>query len=463
MARAIDSLSLFVAGTEFSFSCFTLDLLGEWVGQQFFEGYYAKTVAYNISKVAALYNKAVEDGLATNTDAFSALLTKINNIGSKYDGIRHSDTFKVIQTICRTDCSGDHSKQLAKDIILFGIFNGGLTLEQIAMYKKDDYTGDNINIKEIVERYYKPKNKYLFPLHQAHSTPKQLLQSIKMLVCLFLKLSTSKLASDSNYILVNMWSDLAMNCGASSTEIAGCISHTGVSNALTFCVQPSDLDPDKVSQIRNRVIEALRDNPVHWYAMHLRRQIGLKDLTDRLNEKKIVLDEIFYPMEEIFHKVGKKVTFEKRPVISWLVFYRARVTQLNKLFHEIGDIAWGYRYLRDVKSPYAIIPSNEVREYQQAIGTLSPSTQMVSDDEIEFKNGDYLVVLGGPLNARHGIFISEKKERGDVTGRVVFRISLAGGNNVNWEVNWDPRLVKKISEDKYRELDNQLQNILRQD
>lgn len=331
------------------------------------------------------------------------------------------------------------------------------------MYKKDDYTGDNINIKEIVERYYKPKNKYLFPLHQAHSTPKQLLQSIKMLVCLFLKLSTSKLASDSNYILVNMWSDLAMNCGASSTEIAGCISHTGVSNALTFCVQPSDLDPDKVSQIRNRVIEALRDNPVHWYAMHLRRQIGLKDLTDRLNEKKIVLDEIFYPMEEIFHKVGKKVTFEKRPVISWLVFYRARVTQLNKLFHEIGDIAWGYHYLRDVKSPYAIIPSNEVREYQQAIGTLSPSTQMVSDDEIEFKNGDYLVVLGGPLNARHGIFISEKKERGDVTGRVVFRISLAGGNNVNWEVNWDPRLVKKISEDKYRELDNQLQNILRQD
>lgn len=461
MNRAIDSLSRFVAGTELSFSGFDADFLGEWIGRQFYEGYYAKTVAYNVSKIAALYNKAVEDGLATANDAFTAMLGRINAVGSKYDGINHSDTFQNLQAIYRTDYSTNPNHQLAKDIILFGVFNGGMTLEQIVAYKKDEYSGNNIHIQRIVEKYSRPKNKYLFPLRQAHSTPKRLLKSVKMLLSLFPKLTSTHLAKMPSNVLVDVWSDVAMNCGASSSEIACCISSTDVTNALTFCASHKEISSERVSQIRNQVIEVITDNPLHWYAMHLRQQSDFKSLTTRLKEKSIVLDEIFYPMEEIIHKVGKKMVFENRPVISWLIFYRTRVTQLDRLFQEIGDLAWGYRYLKDVKSPYAVVPDHEVQEYQQAIGTLSPSTQIISDEEVKFKEGDYIVVLGGSLSGLHGIFLSEKKKKGEASGRMVFRISLVGGNNVNWEVNCDPRLVKKISEGQYRELDGKLQENLK--
>jgi len=461
MTRAVDSLARFAGGADLSFESFDVDFLGEWVARQFYEGYYAKTVAYNICKIAALYNKAVEDGLAIPNDAFSTVLAKINGVSSRFDGVNHAGAFQCLRTIFRADYSADSCKQLAKDIILFGIFNGGMTLEQIAAFKKDGYAHENLHIASIVDKYAKPKNKYLFPLRQAHSTPKQLMFSMQSLVGALLESSGIRSASVTDMVLVDLWCDIAMNCGAASSEIAACVSGTGAENALTFCTTPSAVSPERISEIRTQVIETLTDNPVRWYAMHLRRNTKFKDLTDRLDEKNIVLDEIFYPMEEIFHKVGKKTFFESSPVISWLVFYRSRVTQLNRLFREIGDLAWGYRYLRDVRSPYAVISDKEIRDYQHAIGVLSPGTKMLPDDEVKFNNGDYLVILGGPMNGRHGIFIAEKKGKGDASGRVIFRISLTGGNNVNWEVNWDSRLVKKISEDQYKELDRQFQESLK--
>ncbi len=462
MTRAVDSLARFVGGTDLSFDSFDADFLGEWVARQFYEGYYAKTVAYNVSKIAALYNKAVGEGLATPNDAFPTILAIINGVASRFDGINHADAFQCLRTIYRADYSGDSKRQLAKDMILFGIFNGGMTLQQIAAFKKDEYAGENPHIAKIVENYAKPKNKYLFPLQQAKTTPKKLLLSMQTLIGALLESSGIRSARATNTILVDLWCDVAMNCGAASSEIAACVSGTGACNALTFCAAPSETAPCRISEIRAQVIEALANNPVHWYAMHLRRNMAFKDLTDRLDDKNIVLDEVFYPMQEIFHKVGKKKFFESSPVISWLVFYRARVTQLNRLFHEIGDIAWGYRYLKDVRSPYAVISDKEIRDYQRAIGVLGPGTKMLPDDEVRFNNGDYLIILGGPMNGRHGVFIAEKKGKGDASGRVIFRISLSGGNNVNWEVNWDSRLVKKISEEQYKELDRQFQKSLKE-
>lgn len=456
MRRAVDSLSGFAGGMDLSFDSFNDAFIGEWIASQFFEGYQSATVAYNVSKIAALYNKAVAEGIASESDAFSTMLEKINKSGSTYDGIDHSCTFQKARSMYLADYLTDTGKDLARDIIMYGLFNGGMTLDQLAKLKKDDYKGDNPHIIRIVGKYSKPKNKYLFPLNQAHLTPRRLMLSIEGLVVSLLKSYGICRKVSPNMLLADIWCDLAMNCGISASDIAGCLDIADNVSALTFCAKPTQLTQDEKSEIRRRVSDTLADNPIRWYAMHLRQHTKFKELTDRLKDRKIVLDEIFYPMEEIFHNVGKKKVFENRPVLSWLIFYRARVTQLNKLFHEVGDLAWGYRYLRDVKSPYAVISDREICDYQQAIGTLSPTVRMLQDSEVKFEKGDYLVLLGGPMNGRHGVFLAEKKVRGETSGRVVFRIRLAGGGNANWEVNWDPALVKKITEGQYMELERGL-------
>ena len=460
MTRAIDSLYRFAGGVDLSFSGFDEPFLGEWVARQFFDGYYARTVAYNVSKIAALYNKAVAENLASPTDAFATVISKIKDAGSRFDGIDHADTFTRLRKICHTEYPAGSTSRLARDIVLFGILNGGMTLSQIASFKKDDLDSSDALLSGIAADYARPKNKYLFPLNQSRLTPRQLSQSVEKLVASVLAIPRKRQPQVADRILTHLWCDLAMSCGMPASDIAACVSDACASNPLTFCAVPAKLDPDGIAAVRKRVGETLADNPVRWYAMHLRRKVDFKTLADRLEDKKIKLDEVFYPMEEILRKVGKKKVFENRPVISWLIFYRARATQLGRLFHEVGDLAWGYRYLRDVRSPYAVIGDSEIREYQRAIGTLTPSTPILPDNELQFKKGDYLVILGGPMNGRHGVFIAEKKDKGEASGRVVFRISLAGGNNVNWEVNWDPRLVKKITESQYKELDTQLRKSL---
>lgn len=454
MRRAIDSLSGFSGGMDLKFDGINAGFLGEWIASQFFDGYHSATIAYNVSKIAALYNKAVADGLASPSEIFSGMPEKIVNAGSAFPETDHASTFKKVRTLCIADYSAGSEKDLARDITLFALFNGGMPLSRAAKFKKDDYCGDDPHIQKIVAKYSKPKNKYLFPINQAHLTPRQLMRFMEVLVSPLLKSIGIQRKTFRDTVLTDIWCDLAMSCGISASSIAACVDSPETVNVLTFCVTPSQISAEEVAEIRRRVSDTLADNPVRWYAMHLRPHVHFEDLTARLKESDISIADIFYPMEEIFHKVGKQKVFENRPVISWLIFYRAQVTQLNRLFHEIGDLAWGYRYLRDVTSPYAVIPDREVRNYQQAIGTLSPGIRMVEDGDVKFEKGDYLVLLGGPMNGRHGVFLAEKKVKGETSGRVVFRIRLSAGNNINWEVNWDPALVKKITETQYQELES---------
>lgn len=462
LQNAVNALCAFAGESIQGFGCFTEAMLGEWVSMLIFQGYSPKTVSNNIIKrIATLYNKAVDEGLAMPTGVFRQMRDDLEALhAANLNAVTVPDVFSKLQDIFRTDCHASARLQLAKDILLFSIYMGGISFDEIAAYKKNDYKGDSPGIREIVRRYARPRNKYLFPLDRGNSGPgkaKVELESLMRDVLGRHGLRLSEIPSDTSFLL---WAFAAISCGVSASDVAACVAPRNKRIPVTSFVTPSELDETRKVEIRSMVESTLANNPVRWYAMHLRPHVGFDELTDRVRERGISLDEIYYPMEDVLRKVGKKKIFESRPVISWLVFFRSRVTFLNRLFKEVGDLAWGYRYLPDFRSPYAVIGDSEIRYYQQSLGTLTPSTQLLDDDDVKFNEGDYLVILGGPMNGRHGVFIAEKKEKGEASGRVVFRISLAGGNNVNWEVNWDPRLVKKITESQYMELDTQLRKSL---
>lgn len=459
MTRAIDSFCRFTGGADISFDSFDESLLGEWVAHQLFHGYYTKTVAYNISKIAALYNKAVGCGVAEPNDAFSIVLAKVSApSATRFDGCNHKDAFQKLQHIIRTDYFHQPGKQLAKDMLLFALYNGGLTIKQLASFKKDDYSGDNGHVADIVNRYAEPKRKYLFPLDQSHFTARQLSRATADMLSELLSDVGLGLSSAPEYTAIDLWCAVAMECGVSASDIAVCIAPRNSANALTAFVKPSEADDEEIANIRERVITALTDNPIRWYAMHFRRNVDYGMITQRLKDTGITPIEIYYPMEEIIRMVGHRKVFENRPVISWLLFFREHVANVNRLYYEIGDLAWGYRYSRDVRSPYASISDKAVREYQDAIGVLSPDTELLPDEKVEFNEGDYLVVLGGELNGRPAVFLSKKKSsRGEEKNKIIYRIRLSGGKNINWIVDQDPRLVRKITEAQFIELNSRFQ------
>ncbi len=454
--RAIDALARFTGGAEIGFDSFNPEMLGEWVSRLLFLGYSPKTISNNILKrLAPLYNKAVDAGLAEPNDIFRRFQAGLNddNAGNIYAGAG-PDTFGRIQSIVRADYHAYPAKRLARDILLLSIFTGGMSFGEIAGFKKDDYSGDNECILEIVRRYSKPRNKYLFPLDQIHSTPRQLDRRVGSLIHEVLSGCGLKLSPTPSDTSFSLWALAALGCGVPAADVAACIPAERRGCAVTAMAQPSDIDDERKTEIRNLVAATLSDNPLRWFAMHLRRNADYDMLTRRLKEKNISLDDIYYPMEEIVRRTGRRNVFENRPVISWLLFFRERVTALGGLFNEIGDLAWCYRYTNDVRSRYAVISEDEIMQYRTTLGTLTSSTPIVADEDVSFNEGDCLVILGGALNGRHAIFVEQKKApKGKDGGKIIFRVRLGGGTNANWTVDWDPRLVRKITASQYQELD----------
>lgn len=463
LLRAVDSLSKFIGGTEINFDSFDETMIGEWISRMIFQGYTPKTIYNNIlKKIATLYNKAVEEGLAKPTDVFRKFHATLNNVAPEnINATVDRKTFNKIQKIIHTDYPTNTKKQLAKDLLLFAVYMGGMGFDEIINFKKDSCNGKNDSLIEIAARYSKPRNRYLFPLKQSQLTPRKMYRILELMFFEALDGTGLKLSPEPSNTSFDLWTCVAMSCGISPSEIAGCLPPQNRKNLITAFVEPAALTESRISEIRNQVVATLTNNPVRWYAMHLRRHVDYDTLTSRLREKNIVLEKIYYPMEEIFHKIGRKKVFETRPVISWLLFFRERVTKLNALYDEIGDLAWGYRYTNDLKSQYAVITDNEIESYQNALGTLTSDTEIIPDEAVKFNEGDCLVILGGAMNGRHAIFISEKTQtKNGNHKKIVFRVKLGGDKNANWIVDWDPRLVRKISQSQYMEIDRKFRQQL---
>lgn len=446
MQRAVDALSGVAGGADLTFDSFNGRLLGEIVVHLMYHGNTPATIYNNIIKrLATLYNKAVDAGLAQPTDAFRIVKEKLN--GFQLPGMTYTaqtEVFGKLQRIIRTDYTSTPRYQLGKDMLLYAIYCGGMSFDRIATCQKTGYEGSDPAIEAIVARYSKPKNKYLFPLNQSHSTPRQLSRLIQILIGDVLAAVKLPLSAIPSATAEYLWSAVALGCGVSASDIAACIASGKSPSVISTFAVPSEIGQEEICEIRRNIIATLTDNPLHWYVMQFRPRVDYAMVRDRLAERDIHLAEIYYPMEEVARKIGGKKVFESRPVISWLLFFRSRVTDLTHLYREIGDLAWGYRQSRTVGGRYAIISPDEIRRYQIAIGDLSEDTELYPEDTIRFQPGDQLVVLGGLFTGRPATFDSMKKDT--ATGRTICRILLDGGHYRDWIIEEDIRLLRKRSE-----------------
>jgi len=448
LRRAFDSFVSFVGDADLSFDAIDETILGEWIAFQYYQGYYTSTISYNVKKLGELYNKGVVAGIAKKTSVFSTLQKKLGDPTVKrFDGGLDFSAFKKIRSIVDAKPK-DHRFQLARDILLFAIFNGGLTFEQIAGFKKDDYSGSNTQIKTIVNKYFKPRNKYLFPLNQAHSTPRQ---QHHMLTCLFeYVLAPIGVKNITSEITLDLWCRCAMSCGIRPSEIAACTGNRQNENSITSFVKIADMDAAAREDILNKVIWELTYNPLRWFAMRLRPHTGFDQVMNRLSNSGITLGDVYYPMQEIVRKVGTKKVFESQPIISWLLFFRTQLTEVDNIFRNTRDLAWIYRQSSEVGSPYSVVSDRQIQDYKLATGSLGADSEFLSDEAVEINDGDYVIVLGGIIDGRPGIVQQVKSAgyKGDAP-RTICTVRLCNGQNINWVISKPSNLLQKITSEQF--------------
>ena len=211
------------------------------------------------------------------------------------------------------------------------------------------------------------------------------------------------------------------------------------------------------------------DNPPCWYAMSLRPGVRFTQLSRRIallskphtehrvhSDKDILRSrycaadtarsadttlsniQLFYPCEEITRAIGKKIVVRQRPFIHSVVFFKAKLTDIGRLFARIGDLAWCYRQNSRPGAPYADISQRQFERFQQTISNFTPDYEVAPSGELELKKNDRVQIVGGLFTGHEATFDSvDKAEEG-----VVYRLNIIGENGFEWRIAVDKRLTE---------------------
>jgi len=445
MLQAVGAFNRFMGGTPVELAELEEGLLCEWVAWMSLEGYTRSTVRLYLKYLSSLYGKASKSGLVHDNGCFTEVMSKLEEIGEITPDSPllpcDPDFFPKLRRLVQADYVRSPGLRLAKDVVLFCLYQGGMTFGQIAAYRKDGYTGDDGAVLEIVGRYTKARNKYLFPLRQSSRTAKQLERAVSALFTAALDSVCLSVPSRTDVWLgYEMWACAAHGCGIPAGVISRRISLSGVPGSLIGIAGGSRVtaaagyaEGDAV----RRVSHLLSQDPCRWYAMQFRPHVTYDKVLARLASCPARIIDTYYPMEEIYKRVGKKIVGTGKPLFPGLLFFRAKASEVARLFGAIGDMAWGYRRGRGPGSAYAEISAAELRRCQLAIGSLSPGMEVYPAGTLEPRAGDRLEVIGGEFRG-HGATFEKTVNTG---GRVIYRLRLIGSNAIEWSVDLPPHLV----------------------
>lgn len=445
--QAIESLCRLHGPDTLSFHDITLQLLREWATSLLCSGYTLNTVAYYLKHLSSLYGKAVKENLAPKTDAFTILSAQLRDVApSVAQTLSEGRLFEKLRMLILKDLTPWPGKQLAKDMLLFSIYNGGMSLTEVATFRKTAYTGDDPAVQDIIDRYSRPRNRYLFPLSQPERTAGQLRQSVRNFFQEALLAADVRIPDADDWMAAQIWGLAATRCGITPGCIAACVSSEATPNPLYSFATPAPLSAEDILAVRRSVSRMLAKDPYNWYAMQFRPRVDYEAICLRLRDENIELKDVYYPLEEIVKRIGKKIVSRQRPVVPGLLFFRSKASDLTPLFRSIGDLAWCYRQTRQPQSPYAIVSEKAIRLYQQTIGQFSHDMEIYPGGTLQPRPGDRVEIIGGDFMGYPAIFDSEIKNPEPDGPRTIYRLRLIGDNDIEWQVATDPRLVRPGTE-----------------
>lgn len=438
--KAINSLMSFLQGRGSSLLPNPETTVCEWTVHMCVNGTSLKTALPYLNAVAGMYKKAVSEGLAPETDIFAELRSQLKTNGEKlWQSWLTRESFENLRNLLR-------ARQKKSDVcklLLYSLTNGCMPVMGAANIRIDSVSKDDWELLDIDPARFIRNRKYLFSFNRSGITATKLSQSVNDSVTMFLRHMNISPGTGADDTLRSYWAYAALNIGIAPHVVLSFLNTAPSGLPVLALCRQEELSEDKRREIAGSVAEMFIANPPKWFVMHLRQRVRFKELEDVFADLKDVLPkpELFYPYEEIYRRIGKKITTLQKPVIPDIVFFKYPETDVYPMFQKIGDIAWGYKTDGKDGDKYATVPRAAFERFQEAIGQFTPDYQVAPIGEIPLKEGDTVVILEAGLeNYKAQI---QKIEKPDAQGRIIYRMSLLD-TGFEWTVSKDSRLVKKI-------------------
>lgn len=174
-ATSISSFSRFLDGGDVAFSGLDSVLMQGYEDFLKSNGLSRNTTSFYMRNLRAIYNRAVEQGLAEPRNLFRNVYTGIDKT------VKRALTLKDIRKIKDMDLSGEPRMAFARDVFMFSFYTRGMSFIDIAFLRKKDLqngilsyrrrkTGQLLFVKwekhmqEIAGRYGADGSPYLLPL-----------------------------------------------------------------------------------------------------------------------------------------------------------------------------------------------------------------------------------------------------------------------------------------------------------
>ena len=427
--KAITSFESFVNRTCRCQPVLSENILTDWFIDMSLQGLSMKTMSHYLDIIAALY----KDTQASSCDAvvrgLSIFKQKIKTFGvGETTPLVTYETLKKVQSITRHAAIGMKDKSMAADILLLSLLLRCMPIAEVGRLKTSDIDTENALYADIVGRNTSPRRKYLFNLNQSRLTDRQLEAKVNFLVGSFLKGHDIPILNTVDDTIRSIWVSAALRSGVSSAEVVAMLDVLPSCLPFLSLCERADISSLRKSGIDNTIAIFFTDNPFRWYAMKLRPRVTYEDILKKISSiDDSQKPELFYPYQEIARKIGKKLVFDKKPVIRDIVFFRSRLTDIYPLFCHIGDLAWCFTTSGKPGDDYAAIPPASFKIFKDTISHFTSDYEIAPIGGFAPVEGESVVILNGLLANQE--FDIEKVAAIENT---VFQLYMVGGNGIQW-------------------------------
>ncbi|MCM1450222.1 MAG: hypothetical protein NC082_07755 [Clostridiales bacterium] len=435
-----------------------------------------KTALHYLDIVAALFSagditgdtgtKTAPRPTTTHQELFKTIKKDIRSVAaatpSLTSGINIANLPSLHLFLRQPLTRGSREIELARDLLLCSLAMQAMPMHQVARLKTARLA-DNPSpmVRHLVQRHSSPRRRYLFELGQSQLTDRQLDTRVATLMANLFRLRGIPLVRTIDNTIATLWALTALSDGVPASDIATILPTLDLPlitiarqrDPATLARPINEATPacsdNRLATISDTVIAHLLDTPPQWFVMKLRPRVDYTRLTDRLATLNSTtrhtvdqLPELFYPHQEIARRIGRRLVYDRQPIIRDIVFFRLRRTDIYPLFLHIGDLAWCYTASRRPGSDYQAIPNSQFATFQQAIGQFTPGTDIYPAGTITIQEGDRVEIIGGDLKGHTATY--ERQLTDPDTRRIIYRLRLIGDNSIEWVVNIDHRLVATL-------------------
>lgn len=394
--KALRSLLKTLNADDLPVADLTETMLGTWI-DGILPRLSRETVVRYIESISTIYDCALRLGVVADRTLCHNLKHYMANVCS--DGLQHIGTAQVdaVRRLAN-HTFGKTAVGVTIDAHLMMFYNAGVPLTDVAAMRYDSDTLCALpHTDAIKDKYRAPIRRYVFPLLQNQRTLKKVCEKLEHDFTAVLRMHGIDLHGKStSQFMLNVWVAAAKDCGIPLADIAACVADAAA-DARIASIQPSALSDEQIADIKLRVANSVADMSRHWYAV---RFAGKEDLVRRELEAAAngAYLRIYYPIEEIYKKVGKRRVVDNRPTIRNTLFVQTMPTTVRAIAQQRTEQSRFYimRNKSSRSNQYAIIPDAEMHSFSVLV---SNGLDILGEDELDqtqiIEEGAYVQITEG--------------------------------------------------------------------